>query len=339
MPKGLLPKLSAYTQKITRRLLRWYINPIVAQQNEYNAAVTEVLANLCRQVDEHTGGLAAVQRQEERQEQDLETLRLRLQRTENWRRDSQLSAPPATPPPAPAAIDYFLLAAQHRNTVQMAERLRDYDDVWAALLQARQADPSRALPVLDLGCGRGELVADLRQMGIAAYGLDLDDDALNIGRELGLDLRQEDAAAHLAGLPDGSLAGVVMIQVIEHFAPEALLGLLKLIERKVMRGGVVVAETLNPACVYALSNWFLMDPSHKMPVHPMTARFLLEQAGFHRIEVRYMHPVPDEQRLQPIDGGAPRETLQGKLAVDIERLNEFLYGPQDYAVIALKPDS
>ena len=111
MPKGLLPKLSAYAQKITRRLLRWYINPIVAQQNEYNAAVTEVLANLCRQVDEHTGGLAAVQRQEERQEQDLETLRLRLQRTENWRRDSQLSAPPATPPPAPVAIDYFLLAA------------------------------------------------------------------------------------------------------------------------------------------------------------------------------------------------------------------------------------
>ena len=100
-----------------------------------------------------------------------------------------------------------------------------------------------------------------------------------------------------------------------------------------------MAETLNPACVYAVSNWFLMDPSHKMPVHPMTARFLLEQAGFHRIEVRYMHPVPDEQRLQPIDGGAPRETLQGKLAVDIERLNEFLYGPQDYAVIVLKPES
>ena len=88
-----------------------------------------------------------------------------------------------------------------------------------------------------LGVRAGELVAHLRQIGLAAYGLDLDDDALNIGRELGLDLRQEDAAAHLAGLPDGSLAGVVMIQVIEHFQPQPLLDLLVLIRRKLAAGG------------------------------------------------------------------------------------------------------
>ncbi len=46
MPPGLLPKLRAYAQKITRRLLRWYINPLVDQQNLFNGAVAEALVDL-----------------------------------------------------------------------------------------------------------------------------------------------------------------------------------------------------------------------------------------------------------------------------------------------------
>ena len=45
-PPGLLPKLTAVVQKVVRRLLRWYINPIVAQQNEYNAATTATVTRL-----------------------------------------------------------------------------------------------------------------------------------------------------------------------------------------------------------------------------------------------------------------------------------------------------
>lgn len=33
----------AYAKRVTRLLLRWYINPIVEQQNNYNAAVTRAL--------------------------------------------------------------------------------------------------------------------------------------------------------------------------------------------------------------------------------------------------------------------------------------------------------
>jgi hypothetical protein len=42
-PPGILSKFVAATQKVVRRLLRWYVNPIVAQQNEYNRAVAQVL--------------------------------------------------------------------------------------------------------------------------------------------------------------------------------------------------------------------------------------------------------------------------------------------------------
>jgi hypothetical protein len=33
----------AASQKVTRRLLRWYINPIVEQQNRFNAATAQAL--------------------------------------------------------------------------------------------------------------------------------------------------------------------------------------------------------------------------------------------------------------------------------------------------------
>jgi hypothetical protein len=42
-PRGLWPKAVAATQKLVRRLLSWYINPIVEQQNRHNAAVCQTL--------------------------------------------------------------------------------------------------------------------------------------------------------------------------------------------------------------------------------------------------------------------------------------------------------
>ncbi|MGC9335199.1 MAG: hypothetical protein ACP5JJ_13685, partial [Anaerolineae bacterium] len=45
-PKGLWPKLIAVLQKITRRLLRWYIDPLIEQQNAFNAAVVHSLEQL-----------------------------------------------------------------------------------------------------------------------------------------------------------------------------------------------------------------------------------------------------------------------------------------------------
>lgn len=352
MPRGLIPKLVAYTQKIVRRLLRWYINPIVAQQNEYNAAATDLLASQQTRLDQLTSqveSLAAKLSQFEDRwlafqhqvETEFETTRLRLQRLENWRRESktQNEAPVPEGKSATVGIDYYLLGALYRNRYQMAGRLSDYDDVLAGL--ASTMDP--LLPVLDIGCGRGEFVGHMRSMGLPAYGIDVDADALAIGQEQGLDLRQVDAVSHLKSLPDNSLSAVTMIQVVEHFEPEALLELLRLIQHKLQSGGLLLAETINPECLYALANWYLRDPSHRTPFHSATLRFLMMQAGFHRIETRFLHPVPEEERLQTDIG--PREgldpavvALAAQIRHNMETLNCFLYGPQDYAVIAYKPE-
>lgn len=39
-------RLRSFVQRVVRRLLRWYINPIVDQQNAYNAAVAHALTLL-----------------------------------------------------------------------------------------------------------------------------------------------------------------------------------------------------------------------------------------------------------------------------------------------------
>lgn len=48
-PKGLWPKVVAMAQKASRRLLQWYINPIVEQQNRFNKAVVQTLETVWQQ--------------------------------------------------------------------------------------------------------------------------------------------------------------------------------------------------------------------------------------------------------------------------------------------------
>lgn len=50
---GLVGRVIALTQKIIRRLLRWYINPIVEQQNAFNDATLRTLHVLLETFDEH----------------------------------------------------------------------------------------------------------------------------------------------------------------------------------------------------------------------------------------------------------------------------------------------
>jgi 2-polyprenyl-3-methyl-5-hydroxy-6-metoxy-1,4-benzoquinol methylase len=410
MPRGIWPKLVAYAQKITRRLLRWYINPLVEQQNAYNMAVTEALTGVYRRMDElaQASGridgtlsdlsrrsdaaqerLAALtevagcvesltawketaaprldeldlameplrrhaedtdswlhdieerieqarqslQRERETREDREETLRLRLQRLDNWRRAGSVQASAASGEEpgtnAASSIDYYLLGARYRNRVNLASRLGDYDDLFADLAHSQQAGHVETGSVLDIGAGRGEFVAHLQTLGLAAYGIDIDEDAVTAAQGAGRDVRLAEGQAHLSKLADDSLAAVIMIQVVEHLTVEELLGLWKLCWQKLSAGGLLLAETLNPTCLWSLSNWYLMDPSHKMPLHPEMARFLLEQAGFGDISVRYLHPVAEEDRLKPLpEGGAAQH--------NVERLNHLLYGPQDYAIVAHK---
>ena len=333
-PPGVWPKIAAATQKVVRRLLRWYINPIVEQQNAFNAAATRVLeestASLAQLREESTASLAQL-RAEQQEEQEI--TRLRLQRLERkLKQPSQTTSPPSakTETPGISPLDYFYLGLKYRGPENLKERQRAYVDYFQDCQN-----------VLDIGCGRGEFVELLLERGIGARGIDLDPDMVGYAVERDQPVEQAEALEYLTRLPDGSLDGVFMAQVVEHLTPENLSHLLELCYRKMKPGARLIAETINPSCLTALANWYLIDPSHVTPVHTETMRFLLEGAGFWQIQLLFLSPVPPQDRLTslPVDPDAsPQEQERiRRLNHNIERLNAVLFGYQDYAAIAERP--
>lgn len=51
-PPGVWAKGTAVLQKVTRRLLQWYVDPIVQQQNEFNKATLDAVQLLAQEVDQ-----------------------------------------------------------------------------------------------------------------------------------------------------------------------------------------------------------------------------------------------------------------------------------------------
>ncbi len=207
--------------------------------------------------------------------------------------------------------------------------------------QAAYVDLFRgASDVLDLGCGRGEFLALLRDHGISSRGLDSNHEMVEVCRERGLDVSRGDALAHLTALPDASLGGLIAIQVVEHFPPPYLVRLLDVAYHKLRPGSSVVLETLNPSSWIAFFDAYIRDITHAWPLHPDTLKYLVVASGFQKTEVRFLSPVPQDAQLQPIhvpsSDAVPLAlaNLVKPFNDNTARLNALLFGPTDYAVVA-----
>jgi O-antigen chain-terminating methyltransferase len=197
--------------------------------------------------------------------------------------------------------------------------------------------------VVDLGCGRGEGLAVLRRHGIPARGVDGSGEMVARCRERGLEAVAGDVCEHLAEIArsaPGSLGGVVSFHVIEHLPPPALDRLVRLAWRALAPGGVLVLETPNPLSLVVAARNFWLDPTHVRPVHPATLRLLLEVAGFDPIERLDLRPFPAAERLPEIDAQRLPPEL-ADLADQVnrlrDRLDDLLFGCQDYAFVATRP--
>jgi SAM-dependent methyltransferase len=187
--------------------------------------------------------------------------------------------------------------------------------------------------VLDLGCGRGEFLELLRDRGYKSRGVDLNSLAVGQCLDKGLDCRQADLLAELAGQPDQSLDGIFSSQVIEHLRPEAIRRLVELAFQKLRPSGVLILETINPLSVFALVHIYFLDMSHQTPVHPLALRFLLETTGFEAVELRYP-PPPEGERLRPLPAADETAAILNR---NIDSLNELLFAAPNYAAIGKKP--
>jgi SAM-dependent methyltransferase len=219
----------------------------------------------------------------------------------------------ATQPAASSVPDYFAFESRMRGSVEsIRERQRRYVD-----------DLREDGPVLDIGCGRGELLGLLREAGVEARGIDADADMVAYARGDGLEVEQADLLEYLEGLDAGSLGAIFMGQVVEHLPASTLVRALGLAAAKLRPGGVLIAETINPLSPIALRNYFA-DLTHAQPLVPETLELLARQSGFAQTEIRFLNE-PAERLTEPDDP---------VIAANVRRLNELLFAPLDYALVA-----
>jgi len=221
----------------------------------------------------------------------------------------------------PARLDAFYLAFEDRFRGPR-EEIRSRVSVHLPVVRAAGAGtPDR--PILDLGCGRGEWLEVLAAEGLTARGVDANVATVAETRSRGLEVVEADALTYLRSLPEQSCGAVTGFHVIEHLPFATVIGLVDEIVRVLQPGGVTILETPNPTNLVVGASSFYIDPTHGRPLHPETMRFLVAARGLERVEIRPLHPV-EEARLP--DDGDPIAAC----------LNEHLYGPQDYAVLAYR---
>ena len=181
--------------------------------------------------------------------------------------------------------------------------------------------------VVDVGSGRGEWLALLRESGVPASGVDANLEFVDAARARGLDVVHGDAATHLLGLPAGSVDMVTAFHLIEHLDVETLLALLAAARHAVRPGGCVLLETPNPSNLRMAACDFYNDPTHRSPLPPDLTEYLVSASGFDEVEVRPLNP--NRSAFEPADSG-PCQHVE-RLVVDA------LFGAQDYAVLGYKP--
>jgi O-antigen chain-terminating methyltransferase len=236
-------------------------------------------------------------------------------------RQPSSAQPPVTAPPAAAAhfasapplpaIDYTRFAFRFRGS---EEHVRRTEEMYRPFFVNCRS-------VLDIGCGRGEFLELMREMGIPAKGIDLGGESVAICRDKGLDAEVADLFDYPGLRSAGEFDGIFASQLVEHLEPARLPEMIRLCAASLRRGGTLAMETPNPDCLAIFATYFYLDPTHTRPVPHKLLEFYMEEAGIGFIEVREISPAV--------------ESIP-ELAELPEPLRKRFFGGLDYAIVGRK---
>jgi SAM-dependent methyltransferase len=151
------------------------------------------------------------------------------------------------------------------------------------------ADLDRNAPILELGCGSGELLAFLRQHGfVHARGVD-------ISPEQVLRARARGVAAEVADifevLGHEQAALIIAVDVLEHFTRDELVRLAPLLYQALLPGGRLLIQTANGAGLFPRQVIY-GDLTHMTILTPQTLAQLLRPCGFQTLQFYETGPIP-----------------------------------------------
>ena len=219
------------------------------------------------------------------------------------------------------ALDSFYLSFENRFRGSRAEIKKRVTFYLPFLASAHAGEKGR--PILDLGCGRGEWLELLRENKLDARGVDLNSAMIAQCKERHLEVIHRDAIDYMRSLRANSQGGVTGFHIIEHLPFETLMDFFREARRILKPGGVAIFESPNCKNLVVGAANFNIDPTHRNPVFPETAEFMLQSHGFERVRIEYLTPVADVKF----------DARTKELAI----VKDLLYGPQDFGIIAYKP--
>ena len=140
--------------------------------------------------------------------------------------------------------------------------------------------PKDAPRLLDLGCGSGQFLVEMRACGWEAHGLDADARAAEACRSIGLQVQPGMLAENT--FSPGFFSAITLNHVIEHLHDPV--ATLRLCFKFLQPGGTLWIATPNlksQGHTRFGRNWFALDPPrHLILFTPASLRGALEEAGF-----------------------------------------------------------
>jgi O-antigen chain-terminating methyltransferase len=214
-------------------------------------------------------------------------------------------------PPALPEFDYARFAERFRGS---EEYVKEGQRFYLPFFAGRRE-------VLDIGCGRGEFLALMREAGVPARGIDLSQESVGLCLHKGLQAEVADLFLYLTDLPESSLGGIFSAQVVEHLPPERLPEMIRLSASRLERGGVLAIESPNPECLAIFASHFYLDPTHTRPVPHTLLAFYMEENGLGLIEVHRRSPAVESM---PALASLP------------EAVRDAFFGGLDFAIVGRK---
>lgn len=315
------------------RLVRRITGPDIDRQRDFNLTVLDLVADLRRELDDVRRGARA----------DVDSLQ-RDVREGDEALSGEIAKTRAVIPVAAMRND-ALIAALDQKIETLAVRLRDLTNPAAVspdFVYRRIEDSLRGsehevresvahyanlakehAPLIDVGCGRGELLA----LVPGARGFDTNERSV-------ADLKARGFDATLAGVPEcftsigeASVGSVAALHVVEHLPVDVLFAFFRHSARVLRDGGLLMIETPNAESLLVSASEFWRDPTHVAPRHPAALVLLAREHGFVVDEVRAVHPFPDGTRIAILESDPP------ELQRVIHAVNERLFAPQDLRLI------
>jgi len=166
---------------------------------------------------------------------------------------------------------------------------------------ASSSTANEAIEVIDLGCGRGEWLELLKERGVNAEGIDLDDDMLSACRAQGLKVATGDAVTYLQSLPNNSRSLISGFHIAEHLSLDDLKILVEESLRVLKPAGLLILEAPNTENLVVGTSSFYLDPTHQRPLPSQLLTFLTDYFGFARSKLlRLQEPALLRDELTPV---------------------------------------